>query len=175
MINSEIKPKNDGATLVELVVTVGILVTMLVPVLGLLSSAIDTSGKAASMTMSARIAAHLIGELQQGDWLGIQSWTNREVFFDYQGQELQGANAEMNAVYVARVQLGPQTGVVLGTNNPAGANPSQRQVVVMVASGPVSQGKTLLDEAKSALDTGKPLPRSVRVSRTLLVNLEKGL
>ncbi|WP_170157002.1 Verru_Chthon cassette protein B [Roseimicrobium gellanilyticum] len=176
MITPKANFKTDGgATLVELVVTVGILVTMMVPVLGLLSSAVDTSGKAASMTISARIASRLVGEVQQGDWSSIQNWSNREVFLDYQGQELKDVGEQANAVYAARVQLGPQTGVVLGTNNPAGANPSQRRVVVLVASGSPLQAKELLDQAQAALDAGKPLPRDVRISRTLLVNLEKAL
>lgn len=165
--------RNDGATLVELVVTIGILATVMVPVLGLLSTAVDTSGKAASLTISSRIASRLIAEIQQGDWTSIQNWSNREVFLDYQGQELDGAEAAKDAVYTARVELGPQTGVVLGTDSPAGANPAQRQVIVLVASGPALQGKALLDKAQTALASGKPLPDNVRLSRTLLVNLEK--
>jgi uncharacterized protein (TIGR02598 family) len=161
----------SGATLIEVVVTIGILITTMVPLIGLLSIAVDTSGKAASATISARIAARLIGEVQQSDWAGLQEWATKELYFDDQGQELSTASAQQEAVYTARVRLGVPTGVAMGTGSPA--NPSLRQVVVMVASRPVPQGKLALDAAEAALASGKELPKDVRISRAMLANMEK--
>jgi uncharacterized protein (TIGR02598 family) len=160
-----------GATLIEVVITVGILITTMVPLLGLLSSAIDMSGKAASSTVAARISAKLVGEIQQTDWAGIQSWGDRELYFDDQGLELTGTQAPEEAIYLARVTLGPATGVSLGSSG--SANPALRQVVVLVATRPAPHGKEDLDEAKTAITRGKKLPMGVRVSRAMLVNLEK--
>jgi uncharacterized protein (TIGR02598 family) len=161
----------SGATLIEVVVTIGILITTLVPMVGLLSVAIDTSGRAATSTISARIAAKLIGEVQQSDWAGLQAWSAREIYFDDQGQELSGADASQEAAYIARVRLGAVTGVVMGTS--AMANSSLRQVVVVVSSQPALRGKISLDEAEMAITKGEDLPKHVRLSRAMLVNMEK--
>ncbi|HSI61880.1 MAG TPA: Verru_Chthon cassette protein B [Candidatus Saccharimonadia bacterium] len=161
----------SGATLIEVVVTIGILITTLVPLVGLLSTAIDTSGKAASTTISARVAARITGEVQQSDWAGLQTWAAREMYFDDQGKELTGATAAQEAVYTARVRLGT-SGVVMGTGA-GSSNSSLRQVVVMVASLPAPRGKISLDEAEAAITTGKDVPKQVRISRAMLVNLER--
>ncbi|RBP42646.1 uncharacterized protein (TIGR02598 family) [Roseimicrobium gellanilyticum] len=161
----------SGATLIEVVITVGILITTLVPLLGLLSAAIDMSGKAVSANTAARISAKLVGDVQQGDWLGLLSWSDRDVYFDDQGCELTGANAQAEAVYSARVTLGPVTGVSMGTIGIP--NPSLRQVMVVVSSRPGVKGRKDLDDAKAAITDGKKLPMSVRVTRAMLVNLEK--
>ncbi|WP_081892447.1 Verru_Chthon cassette protein B [Verrucomicrobium sp. BvORR106] len=164
-----------GATLVEVVITIGILVTVMVPLVGLLSASIETSGRAASTTVSARIASRLIGEVQQADWSLLQNWQEKDTYLDDQGMELTTGSPQENSVYTARVRLSTTSGVTLGTVTGQPANTWQRQVVVMVASRPGTQGKTVLDQAEAALDNGKSLPRSVRVSRSLLVNLEKTL
>ena len=160
-----------GATLVEVVITVGILVTVMIPLLGLLSAAIETSGKAASITTSARIASRLLGEVQQSNWSTLSDWTNKDVFFDDQGIECIGTKT--NAVYTARVKLGVTAGVTMVTSGSVPANQWQRQVMVLVASRPGTQGTQSLNAAEASLDAGGPVPRGVRVSRTLLVNMEK--
>jgi uncharacterized protein (TIGR02598 family) len=157
--------------LIEVVITVGILITTMVPLIGLLSAAIDMSGKAASSTVSARISARLVGEVQQSDWAGLQSWSERVLYFDDQGVELTEALAQEEAVYMARVALGSPTGVSMGTGSVT--NPSLRQVTVLVASRAFPRGKTDLDDAQAAIASGKKLPMGVRVSRAMLVNLEK--
>lgn len=162
-----------GATLVEVVITVGILVTVMIPLLGLLSAAVETSGKAASITTSARIASRLLGEVQQADWARLEDWKNKDVYLDDQGMECIGAKSQADAVYTARVRLGPPTGVQMTTTPTVPANSWQRQAVVMVASRPGNSGKISLDAAEAAIDAGRAVPREVRVSRTLLVNLEK--
>ncbi|WP_009963661.1 Verru_Chthon cassette protein B [Verrucomicrobium spinosum] len=164
-----------GATLVEVVITIGILVTVMVPLVGLLSASIETSGRAASTTVSARIASRLIGEVQQADWSLLQNWQEKDTYLDDQGMELTTGSPQEKCVYTARVRLSSAAGVTLGTVAGLPANTWQRQVVVMVASRPGGQGKMALDQAEAALDNGKSLPGSVRVSRSLLVNLEKTL
>lgn len=167
------RPSASGASLVELVITIGILVTVLVPLVGLLSTSIETSGRAASTTVSARVASRLIGELQQADWAKLQNWQSKEIYLDDQGMELTSGSPQEKAVYTARVRLGAATGVSLGMGGGLPANAWQRQVVVLVASRPGAQGKAALDKAEAALDGGQSLPGSVRMSRALLVNLEK--
>ena len=166
---------STGATLVEVVITIGILVTVLVPLVGLLSSAIETSGKAAVTTVSARIASRLMGEVQQADWTKLQSWQNKDTYLDDQGMELVSAATQSKSVYTARVRLGSGDGVTLNTASGLPANTWQRQAVVLVASRSGDLGKKALDAAEAALDSGKAVPGGVRVSRTMLVNLEKSL
>jgi len=164
-----------GATLVEVMVTVAILSMTLVPVLGLLSMAIDTSGKAVGMTVSARIAEQLMGEVQQADWATLDNWKTQDFYFDSQGLKLTNlATAGSQAVYSARVRIAA-VGLTLSPQNYPKAVPNTwtRQVITLVASAPGPQGKTLLDAASNALNQQKALPSKVYLSRALLTNLEK--
>jgi uncharacterized protein (TIGR02598 family) len=163
-----------GATLVEVMVAVAILSMTLVPLIGMLSMAVDTSGKAVGLTVSARIAEQLMGEVQQADWATLDNWNDMDVYFDDQGLRLASGVSPNLSVYSARVKLSP-AGVTLTTANSAGpgANTWTRQVVLLVASAPGSQGKSLLDTASNALQAKKSLPQKVYLSRALLTNLEK--
>lgn len=163
-----------GSTLVEIVVTVGILVSTLLPLIALLSMAMDTSGQASSNTLGARITAQLTGEAQQADWPALNAWHNRDSYFDDQGVKLTGAGRADEAAFMARTILSPAgTGITLAASNASPANPWQRQMVVLVASRPGALTAQRMDEAARALSQGKELPRHMRVSRTLLVNMQK--
>jgi uncharacterized protein (TIGR02598 family) len=171
MINPSRPSFRKGSTLVEIVITVGILVTALVPLLGLLSVAIDTSGTASSRTVGARIGGEIIGELQQANWADLENWDGEDFYYDDQGLRLPESGSMEKAVYTARAAI-PTVGVTM-TPGAAPENTTTRQVVVLVASAQGERGKTVLDEAYKALEDKKPLPRFVQVSRALLVNMEK--
>lgn len=161
-----------GATLVEVVVTVGILVTTLLPLVGMLSIAMDTSGRASNNTLSARIGAEVLGELQQADWDDLDDWQNREYFYDYQGVRLTGAGAAAQSAYTARARLGPE-GLTMAASGSPPANPWQRMAMVLVVPRPAHLAKPRLDDAVTALASQKALPREVTVSRAVVVNLQK--
>lgn len=154
-------------------VAVAILSMTLVPLVGLLSMAIDTSGKAVGLTVSARIAEQLMGEVQQADWATLDSWSAQDFYFDNQGLKLTGGAASSQAVYAARVKISPAGVTMSTTTSGAGSNTWERQVITFVASATGSQGKSLLDAAANALLAKKALPQKVYVSRALLTNLEK--
>lgn len=164
----------SGATLVEVMVTVGILVTALIPMVGMLSMAIDNSGKAASNTIGSRIAAHVIGEVQQADWADVEDWDGRDSYYDDQGFALKGSNAKSESIYTARVNVGA---IDMGMAASPGIPESrwQRQVTVMVASRPGDEADERLQEALNAIKNNLELPNHVLVSRALLINLEKPL
>jgi uncharacterized protein (TIGR02598 family) len=171
------RPKvHSGATLVEVVITVGILATMLLPLISLLSLAIDHSGKAINDTVSSQIASHLVGEIQQESWEKLSLWDGKVFYFDDQGVELKTDNAE-KAIYTAKVKLDPLTvGLSLATESQGvPVNPNGRKALVLVTSLAGSRGTALLTESEAALQSGKPLPKHVYVSRSLLVKLEQGI
>jgi uncharacterized protein (TIGR02598 family) len=165
-------PCHSGATLVEVVVTVGILVSTLLPLVGMLSIAMDTSGKASNNTVGARIAAEVVGELQQANWDDLDGWQGREYYYDYQGVRLTGTNAQAQSAYTARAYLAP-AGLVLAATGGPPANPWQRKVVALVVPKSANLAKAPLDTAESALVSNSPLPSQVMVHRALLVNLQK--
>jgi len=154
------------------VVTVGILVTTLLPLVALLSAAMDTSGKATNNTLGARISAQLVSEIQQADWQKMSDWHDKDFFYDAQGLRLTSAKAEEDSVYTARAHLLP-VGVMLATAGSPPSNQWQRQMVTMVVARPGSVARETLDAAVAALTGKSKLPKDVRVSRTLLVNMEK--
>jgi len=172
------KPKNSrfslGATLVEVVITVGILVTMLLPLIGMLSLAVENSGKAVNDVVSARIASHLVGEVQQANWATLNTWDGREWHYNDQGVRLKPEQVALQSNYMARVRIEPNP-LTMATQGDIPANPHEKCMIVLVSSMGGSRGKTLLDEAESALNENKPLHPRIRVSRTMVVNLEKSI
>ncbi len=159
----------SGFSLIEVVLAIGIVALVMLPVVGLLGTAIDTSREAFSKVNDSRIAAELVGELQQADWADIHSWNGREVFYDYQGQRLEDGTRE-NAVFTARIQIiQSRGGLALGTTSPAG-NTNLLQVLVAVSSRPGEAGTAAIDLALSGTPT---INRGVHLARSVVVNAER--
>ncbi len=161
-----------GTSLVEVVVSVAILSTVLLPLIGMLSMSIDTNKKAVNLTLSARISEQVLGELQQADWATLDNWSAQDFYYDDLGLKLTGTDASSLASYTARVKLSA-AGVIMTVAAGGTANAWERQMLTIVTSGAGARALAMLDSAALALQNKTELPRQVYVSRALVTNLEK--
>ena len=168
------KPLHSGATLVEVVITVGLLVTMLLPLIGLLSAAVKDSGAAINTSISSRISSQLIGQVQQANWATVSAWNGKEFHFSDQGVQLNTQQINEKSSYVARVKL-DMAGVTNSTSADIPAITHQIRITVVITSLGGAVGIKRLDDADAAIAGNIPIPRNVQVSRALLVNMEKEL
>jgi uncharacterized protein (TIGR02598 family) len=95
---------NGGFSLVEVVLSLGVLVFCLVALLGLMPMGIQSFRSAMSMTVEAQIAQSLSSDLQLTDFSNLEEAT---YYFDDQGLWLNGATAaeESRIRYTATVTL----------------------------------------------------------------------
>lgn len=165
---------SSGATLAELVITVGMLVSMLLPLVGMLSMAVKNSGEAINTSVGSRISSQLIGEVQQANWSTLTQWNGKDIQFNSQGVQLGTSSSHSDASYMARVRINdiPITNATTGL---AKTNSYQMRVFVIVTPFGGAVGKRNLDDADLALKKNSALPRNVQVSRTMLVNMQKDI
>ena len=153
----------------EVLVAVAVVAVAAVPILGLLSFAIDSSRSAFSSVNSARIGAEVIGEIQQASWVETSQWNDREIYYDGDGQRIPDGTAE-DAVYTARVRIkASRSGAALGSTSTA-SNPHLKHVLVGVSSRPGEVGSQAVQEA---LKNPQERNRGVDFYRAVLVNTEK--
>ena len=154
----------------EVLVAVAVVAVAALPILGLLSVAIDSSRSAFSSVSKARIGAELIGEIQQASWNEAQLWNSREVYYDGDGQRIPDGTAE-EAVYTARVKIvvSSRAGAIMGASI-SSANPYLRHVLVGVSSKPGTLGS---EELQEVLSKPHERNRGVEFYRAVLVNTEK--
>ena len=162
--------KEQAFSLMEVLVAVAVVAVAAIPILGLLSVAIDSSRTAFASVSKARIGAELIGEVQQASWQEAQQWNGREVYYDGDGQRMPDGTAE-DSVFTARVRIivPSRAGTILGSSTSA-ANPHLRHVLVGVSSRPGTLGSEQLQEAMS---NPQDKNRGVDFFRGVLVNTEK--
>lgn len=166
------KIPQQGSTLVEILVTMGIIISAIIPLLGLLSIAMDTSREAAVKSMGSRIAATVTGQIQQENWATIPQWKNRVTYYDEQGKIITGQDTVERSSYTAKVTMLDQ-GVTYSENSGSASNPWAKQVVVLVALSSGTRGTQMLEDAQNALETGGTLPKNVLLNRSVIVNLQK--
>ena len=153
----------------EVLVAVAVVAVAAVPILGLLSFAIDSSRSAFSSVNSSRIGSEIIGEIQQASWDEKNQWQGKEIYYDGDGQRIPDGTAE-DAVYTARVKIGAsRSGPALGSTS-AAANPHLKHVLVGVSSRPGEVGSQAVQEA---LNNPNERNRGVDFYRAVLVNTEK--
>ncbi|MCB1063616.1 MAG: Verru_Chthon cassette protein B [Verrucomicrobiae bacterium] len=91
MRRSQHPTANQAATLIELTIALGVMATVMVSLLGMLSQGFLTMRKAADISTEARIVQQLLGELQSIEWDRIDvilaSEEFRTRYFDDQGIE----------------------------------------------------------------------------------------
>jgi|GEM_PF-1492799 len=161
----------QGSTLVEMVVTVGLLVSVMLPLVGMLSMGMDTSLKAGINTVGSRITSQLMGEVQQAKWEELDRWNDRTFYFDDQGLVIRDAGQEGMAAFTAQVKVSNE-GVTLTTQS-SQKNEWQRKVTTVVSPANGKRGEQLLNDALTALAEGKPMPASVRVGHSLVTKTSK--
>ena len=161
--------RKSGFSLIEVVIAIGLVALVMVPVVALLGTAIDTSREAFAQVNDARIGAELVGELQQAEWDDLASWNGRKIYYDYQGQRLPDGTQE-DAVFTAQIQVkGSLGGLGLGTTAPAG-NPFLRQVIVAISSRPGEAGSLAIERA---LSDSSGSNRGVHIVRSVVVNADR--
>lgn len=161
-----------GSTLVEMVITVGLLVSVMVPLVGLLTMGMDTSLKAGVNTIGSRITNQLMGELQQAEWQDLDGWNGRTMYFDDQGLAMADSTLTRAAAFIAQVYISTP-GVNLATQNSNATNNTQRKVTTVVSPANGERGKQMLAETISALQEGKATPTTVRVGHGLVTKTGK--
>lgn len=161
-----------GSTLVEMVITVGLLVSVMVPLVAMLTMGMETSLQAGINSVGSRITNQLISELQQAKWQELDNWNGRTVYFDDQGLLMDGGDAGRNATFVAQIHLS-DPGLTLATNNSTPDNVLQRKVTTIVSPMRGNNPEQLLSESLTALQNGDSLPNRVKVSHGLVTKTGK--
>jgi uncharacterized protein (TIGR02598 family) len=163
---------DSGSTLVEVMIVVGLLVSVMLPLLGLLSIGMETGRKAGVNVIGSRIINQLMSEVQQSEWNELDRWNGRTVYFDDQGSPLKTDSAgDLSVTFVGRVYVSAP-GVTLATQSSI-ANDMHRKVTTVVCPAMGDGGNRFFDEALSALEQGKPIPPTVRIGHGLVTNTGK--
>lgn len=162
-----------GSTLVEMVVTVGLVVSVMLPLVGMLTMGMETSLKAGVNTIGSRITNQLLGEMQQARWKDLDNWGRDTLYFNDQGHLVKDGENSPEVAFVAKVHIAPP-GLTLTTGNAPVSNGMQRKVTTLISPAGARHGERLLTEALTALEQGKPTPASVRVGHGLIINTGKG-
>ena len=153
----------------EVLIAVAIVALAALPILALLSVAIDSSREAFSTVNKSRIGAELIGEIQQASWTEVTSWHGKEFYYDGDGQRLPDGPKE-DAVYTASVRIkSSRAGTILGPTT-ASANSHLKQLLVAVSNKPGALGS---EHVKEALDSPTQKNQGIDFYRAVLVNSQK--
>ena len=161
-----------GFTLVEVVLSLGIIATALLGVMGLLTLAAGGASEAANDTLASQISTRIIGELQMADWDQLQALSSARPlqYWNEFGQELEDANAQGLSIYTSQVILVNSTQPSLGTVNvgPSGSNDHLFQIRCLVSCLPGPSGEVALNEVLA----GEQHPK-VRVFSSVISHMEK--
>jgi uncharacterized protein (TIGR02598 family) len=156
---------DDGFSLVEVVIALGIVATVMIALLALLPLGMDALREAADLSVQSRIAQDLIGDVQQADWRSLERYRNELRYYDGEGISLLTAGSGQR-LYTAKIEFPVSND---GRVNLPGLdkNDYAKKIVVKVAFTP--PGQEIVDwEAK-----GKKKKRSFRAYPTVVTNLTK--
>lgn len=125
-------------TLVEVTLAIGIVAVAIVPVFGLIPTALNTFHRAIDASVSTQIAQRLINDAQQTDFQTLTGGaadrfvrTPEIRYFDDQGSELTGADTT-GAIYQTRVVIAPNT----QTTGAGAGNENLATIMVQIANNP---------------------------------------
>lgn len=97
--------RRSGFSLVEIVVAVGIVATVMVALLGMIPTGLNTVNDAAHTMSEIRIAQQLLGEMQSAEWEELRDWeSGGPYYYDQEGNEVENASSP-GRVYTAVVEL----------------------------------------------------------------------
>ena len=96
--------ETSGFSLVEIVVAVGIVATVMVALLGMIPTGLNTVNEAADTMAEIRIAQQILGEVQMAAWEDLDQWDSKPFYYDAEGNKLD--TQEGNKVrYTCRVEI----------------------------------------------------------------------
>ena len=145
-------------TLVEVVIAIGIISTVLIALVGILPVGVSTVQKAKNLSIEARIAHNIIGEVQLSDWENLQQFNGETRYFDDQATELDNGVADPRQVYSALIEIPEQDPTIPG----ARPNPNLRRVIVKVTDRPGDQNLNVPSD-----------PRLFRTFATMVVRTDR--
>ena len=94
----------SGFSLVEIVVAVGIVATVMVALLGMIPTGLNTVNEAADTMAEIRIAQQILGEVQMAEWEEVDDWDAKPYYYDAEGNKLD--SQEPGKVrYTCRVEI----------------------------------------------------------------------
>ena len=96
--------KKLGFSLIEICVAVGIVATVMVALLGMIPTGLNTVNEAADTMAEIRIAQQVIGEMQMADWEDIDSWDSKPYYYDIEGNKLDSPEDGL-VKYTCRVEI----------------------------------------------------------------------
>jgi uncharacterized protein (TIGR02598 family) len=101
------KLRNQGFSLVETVLALGIMALGITAILGLLPQGLEMSRKAAHTSTEGRITADILGQLSEVNWENLSAQNNTIIFFDEQAVRLDRIDREFDnrLTYVVRLLL----------------------------------------------------------------------
>ena len=127
----------SGFSLVEIVVAVGIVATVMVALLGMIPTGLNTVNEAAHTMSEIRIAQQVLGEVQLTDWREIEQWeSDGPYFYDLEGTKLETEDSN-KVVYTCEVEVG-EPAPMLGSRR---INPYMKRITVKVSNkrgGPIN-------------------------------------
>jgi uncharacterized protein (TIGR02598 family) len=87
-------PSQEGFTLTEVALALGIVAFAFVPMLGLLPAGLNASRQAIDTTLEAQIVQQMTGAAVQADYSNLASLASQaSYYFDYQGNKTTAGNA----------------------------------------------------------------------------------
>lgn len=96
--------QNLGFSLIEICVAVGIVATVMVALLGMIPTGLNTVNEAADTMAEIRIAQQVIGEMQMADWQDVDKWDSKPYYYDVEGNKLDSPEAGI-VKYTCRVEI----------------------------------------------------------------------
>ena len=131
-----IKPHNQGFSLVEIIVALGITVTLITGIMGLMPASLEMLHHAANVTSEARIVQSVHAQYQMLSWLEIlqQQKSQGELVFHFDAQGVAVDPRSNDSIYTARVTVNdalPLPGTTL-------VNDHMRQLIILVSDKPGS-------------------------------------
>jgi len=97
--------KNLGFSLVEIVVAVAIVATVMVALMGMIPTGLNTVKQAAHTMSEIRIAQQILGEVQMTEWKELRDWeTEGPYYYDREGNKLETAE-DPARLYTCVVEL----------------------------------------------------------------------
>lgn len=97
--------KTFGFSLVEIVVAVGIVATVMVALVGMIPTGLNTVNEAAHTMAEIRIAQQILGEVQLTEWKEIDKWeAEGPYYYDLEGNKLDGDDVS-KTVYTCQVEV----------------------------------------------------------------------
>ena len=133
----------DGFTLVEVIISIGIIASVSIPMVALLALSLDNMQESRGDLVRTRIERHLASSLNQSDWgdtNSLEDFQDSLWYYDAQGTALEDESDE-RLVFVARVGVdidasGASTEPGLQLPGAPSKNREMRRVTVTVSDRP---------------------------------------